>query len=177
MELTKENKRNIIISLFGDAMKDALVSDNVDVNGMDKYAIADIFISYYSVQFGNTSDMAKIVETCINEAYSERMSLFDGLESNDAKYLAGWAIKYFLCNNNSTMNTQRLMTTISDELRDKNKKFYYWRGPDEYVVLVFVDWGDTNYWFQDFCRKETLDRTLISRGIASFQKSLFNDDQ
>ena len=46
MELTKENKRNIIISLFGNSMKDALVSDNVDVNSMDKYTIADLFISF-----------------------------------------------------------------------------------------------------------------------------------
>lgn len=171
MELTKENKRNIIISLFGDAMKDALVSDNVDVNGMDEYAIADLFVSYYSVQFGDEDDMAKIVETCINEAYSERMSLFDGLESDDAKYLAGWAVKYFLCNSISTMNSQRLMTTICDEFCDKNKKFYYWKEPDEHVVLVFVDWEDTNYWLEDLRRKETLNYSLISLGISKFQKA------
>lgn len=177
MEEQKEWIKNVLLDIFGSGMADALTADGESPENMGSIdAVVDRFIHRYSVRIGSADAMAAIVELYIRENVEKRMEYFKDVEPKKARDFAKWSIERCLLHDTQTMNSGEFFTTIADVLHDENKRFYWWRGDTNTTdyAIVFVDWGDTEYWFDEHDSRLTPIHTIIAKGIARYQ-SIGND--
>lgn len=179
MNFSKQQQHNIIKTLFGNSYIVALEADGIINGGSTIDGIIDLFISSYSIKFGNVDDMSEIVKESLMEEFSERVSAFESVENKEAKEFVESQIKEKLCGiYNQSFSENWFDSTIADAMKDKNKIFYQVFMKDgvfskNYIkdsnfVYVFVDWGETFFYFDELLSNKAIDGNIIIEGIKKF---------